>query len=59
MIRGNLLYITGYLLHHLSFLDFDFTDDGLQCDTPCGQDGLVEGRYWCYTADSWGFCDRK
>merc|ERR1712062_401869 len=37
--------------------NFDFTDDGLQCDTPCGQDGLVEGRYWCYTADYWGFCD--
>ena len=44
------------------FLDVEVTESGLECDTPCGQDGLNEGRYWCHTADpldTWGYCEPK
>merc|ERR1712223_1929200 len=39
--------------------DFDITNNGLQCKTPCGKNGLHEGRYWCHTEKSWDFCDFK
>ena len=28
-----------------------------ECTTPCGQEGLHEGQYWCHTYDSWKFCN--
>ena len=37
-------------------LDLEVTDNGAYCETPCGQDGLFEERYWCHTSDSWDFC---
>ena len=35
-----------------------FTDVEIpeRCITPCGQDGLYEDHYWCYTTNSWRFC---
>ena len=41
------------------FLDYDISDSGLECENSCGQEGLIDGRYWCYTFDSWDFCDTK
>ena len=32
------------------------SDSGLQCKTPCGQDGKYQGKYWCYTDNKWDFC---
>ena len=43
----------------LHFLDYDISDSGLECENSCGQEGLIDGRYWCYTFDSWDFCDTK
>lgn len=40
-------------------LDIGITDNGIHCETPCGQDGMFEGRPWCHTFDSWDFCDRN
>ena len=41
-------------------IDPEVTDNGLACVTPCGQDGLYEGQYWCHTSDTsdtWDFCN--
>merc|ERR1711935_36065 len=40
--------------------DIEVTDNGIKCVTPCGQDGLHEGRYWCHTSDAtdtWDYCN--
>ena len=47
------------LMQVLHFLDYDISDSGLECENSCGQEGLIDGRYWCYTFDSWDFCDTK
>ena len=44
------------LIHCFYLLGFEVTDNGVECVTPCGQDGLYEERYWCHTSDSWDFC---
>jgi len=41
------------------FFRGDISDNGLHCETPCGKDGLFEGRHWCHTFDAWDFCEPK
>ena len=43
----------------MSCLDYGKTDNGENCETQCGKEGLFEGRYWCDTLDSWDFCKPK
>ena len=50
------------LIQKILLSEPELTDNGLECVTTCGRDGLYEGRYWCHTsetADTWDFCNPK
>ena len=41
----------------MSHEDIDYTEDGEACETRCGNEGMYNGRNWCWkVSGSWNYC---